>query len=185
MSAVRRRLPGPPAAANSPLGAAIGPLIVVPLAAGEQICGALMLGRLAASPHLTETDLDLAISFAGHAAVAMELGRARADQLTLAQVEDHDRIAGDLHDHVIKELFALGMALQGHATRADSATATLINGYVDALDEIIKKIRASIFGLYQRRAPAGLPARLMEIVEEHTPQLGGTSLTWTASVHEK
>jgi signal transduction histidine kinase len=165
MSAVRRRLPGPPAAANSPLGAAIGPLIVVPLAAGEQICGALMLGRLAASPHLTETDLDLAISFAGHAAVAMELGRARADQLTLAQVEDLDRIAGDLHDHVIKELFALGMALQGHATRADSASATLINGYVDALDEIIKKIRASIFGLYQRRAPAGLPARLMEIVE--------------------
>jgi signal transduction histidine kinase len=106
----------------------------------------------------------------------MELGRSRADQLTLAQVEDHDRIAGDLHDHVIKELFALGMALQGHATRADPATAALINGYVDALDEIIKKIRASIFGLYQRRrAPAGLPARLMEIIEEHTPQLGFTA----------
>jgi signal transduction histidine kinase len=132
------------------LGAATGPLIVVPLAAGGQVRGALMLGRLATSPGFTETDLDLAISFAGHAAVAMELGRARADQLTLAQVEDHERIAGDLHDHVIKELFALGLALQAHAARADPATAARINGYVDALDEIIKKIRTSIFGLYQR-----------------------------------
>jgi two-component system, NarL family, sensor histidine kinase DevS len=114
-----------------------------------------------------------AVAFAGHAAVTMELAQARADQLTLAQVEDHDRIAGELHDHVISELFALSMALQGHATRTDPATADRINGYVDTLDEIIKKIRTSIFGLHQRRrSPADLPGRLMEIIEEHTPQLG-------------
>jgi signal transduction histidine kinase len=139
------------AAVAAALGAATGPLIVVPLAAGEQVRGELMLGRLATSPGFTETDLDMALSFADHAAVAMELGRARADQHTLAQVEDHDRIAGDLHDHVIKELFALGLTLQGHATRADPATADRINGYVDALDEIIKKIRTSIFGLHRPR----------------------------------
>ena len=56
----------------------------------------------------------MAASFAAHAAVAMELARARADQIALAQAEDHERIAGDLHDHVIQELFALGMGLQGH-----------------------------------------------------------------------
>jgi len=164
------------AAAAAALGAATGPLIVVPLAVGEQVRAALILGRLATSPGFTEADLDMAVSFAGHAAVAMELGRARADQLTLAQVEDHDRIAGDLHDHVISELFALSMALQAHATRADPATADRINGYVETLDEIIKQIRTSIFGLHQsRQAPAGLPARLREIVEEHTPQLGFTA----------
>jgi signal transduction histidine kinase len=163
-------------AAAAELGADTGPLIVVPLAAGEQVRGALMLGRLAARPGFTDTDLDMAASFAGHAAVAMELARARADQITLAQVQDHDRIAGDLHDHVIQELFALGMRLQGHATRTDPATAKLVNGYVDTLDEIIAKIRASIFGLHQRRqAPAGLPARLLEIIEEHAPQLGFTA----------
>jgi two-component system sensor histidine kinase DevS len=44
------------------------------------------------------------------------------------------------------------------------------------LDEVIKKIRTSIFGLQQLpRAPAGLPARLTEIIEEHTPQLGFTA----------
>jgi len=139
------------AAAAAELGADTGPLIVVPLAAGEQVRGALLLGRLAVRPGFTETDLDMAASFACHAAVAMELARARADQIILAQAEDHDRIAGDLHDHVIQELFALGMRLEGHAARSDPVAAERIYGYVDTLDEVIKKIRTSIFGLQQPR----------------------------------
>ena len=163
-------------AAAAALGAGIGPLIVVPLAAGEQVLGALLLGRAAARPGFTESDLDMAASFAGHAAVAMELAQARADQVMLAQAEDHDRIAGDLHDHVIQELFALGMKLQSHAARSDPATAERVNGYIDTLDEVIKKIRTSIFGLQQpRQAPASLHARVMEIIEEHAPQLGFTA----------
>ena len=163
-------------AAAAALGAATGPLIVVPLAVGEQVRGALMLGRLATRPGFTEIDLDMAASFVGHAAVAMELAQARIDQITLAQVEDHDRIAGDLHDHVIQELFALGMRLEGQAARSDPVTAARINGYVDTLDEVIKKIRTSIFGLQQRRrVQVGLPAQLIEIIEEHAPQLGFTA----------
>ena len=158
------------------LGAGSGPLIVVPLTADEQTRGSLLLGRLDARPGFTETDLGMAASFAGHAAVTMELARARADQITLAQAEDHDRIAGDLHDHVIQDLFALGMRMQGHAARTDPATAEQVNGYVDTLDEIINKIRTSIFGLHHpRAAPAGLPARVMEIIDEHTAQLGFTA----------
>ncbi len=164
------------AAAAAALGAATGPLIVVPLAVGEQARGALMLGRRATRLGFTELDLAMAAFFAGHAAVAIELAQARIDQMTLAQVEDHDRIAGDLHDHVIQELFALGMRLEGHAARSDPVTAERINGYVDTLDEVIKKIRTSIFGLQQpRRVAAGLPARLIEIIEEHTAQLGFTA----------
>jgi signal transduction histidine kinase len=162
-------------AAAAALGTGTGPLIIVPLAAGEQVRGALMLGRVAARPGYTGADLDMAAAFAGHAAVAMELARARADQITLAQAEDHDRIAGDLHDHVIQDLFAFGMRLQGHAARTDPATAERVNGYADTVDEIIKNIRTSIFGLHQpRAAPAGLPARVIEIIEEHTAQLGFT-----------
>jgi len=158
------------------LGADTGPLIVVPLAAGEQVRGALLLGRTAARPGFTETDLDMAASFAGHAAVAMELAQARADQIMLARVADHDRIAGDLHDHVIQELFALGMKLYSHAARSDPATAERLNDYSETLDNVIGKIRTSIFGLRQpRQAPASLHARLIEIIEEHAPQLGFTA----------
>ena len=163
-------------AAAAALGAGIGPLIAVPLAAGERVLGALLLGRTAGRPGFTESDLGMAASFAAHAAVAMELARARADQVRLAQAEDHERIAGDLHDHVIQELFALGMKLQGHAARSDPATAARVNGYIDTLDEVIKKIRASIFGLQQPlQAPIGLQARVLEIIDEHAPQLGFTA----------
>jgi len=169
-------------AAAAALNADIGPMIVVPLSAGEQVRGALMLGRLAANPEFTETDLDMAASFAGHAAVAMELARARIDQLVLAQAEDRDRIAGDLHDHVIQELFALSMTLQGDAARSDLAGAQRIKGYVDTLDEAIANIRTSIFGLHQSRvAPAGLQAQLLAIIEEHAPQLGFTAAIRFAS----
>ena len=170
-------------AAAAALGAGIGPLIAVPLAAGERVLGALMLGRVAARPGFTESDLGMAASFVGHAAVAMELAQARADQVLLAQAEDHDRIAGDLHDQVIQELFALGMKLQGQAARSDPATAERVNGYVGTLDEVIRNIRTSIFGLRQpRQAPADLQVRVMEIVEEHAPQLGFTaSVSFTVS----
>jgi signal transduction histidine kinase len=163
-------------AAAAALGAELGPLMVVPLAAGERVLGALLLGRTAGRAGYTEADLGMVASFAGHAAVAVELARARADQVRLAQAEDHERIAGDLHDHVIQELFALGMKLQGHAARSDPATAERVNGYIDTLDEVIKKIRASIFGLQQPLEPApGLQARVMEIIDDHAPQLGFTA----------
>jgi signal transduction histidine kinase len=163
-------------AAAAVLGADSGPLIVVPLAAGEQVRGALLLGRLAVRPGFSETDLGMAAAFAGHATMTMEVARARADQITLAQAEDHDRIAGDLHDHVIQELFALGMRMQGHAARCDPAAAEQVNGYVDTVDEVIRKIRTSIFGLHQpHQVPAGLPARVVEIIDEHTAQLGFTA----------
>jgi signal transduction histidine kinase len=163
-------------AAAAALGAGIGPLIAVPLAAGERVLGALLLGRMAARAGFTEPDLGMAASFAGHAAVAMELAAARADQARLARAEDHDRIAGDLHDQVIQELFALGMELQGQVARSDPATAKRVNGYVDTLDEVIRNIRTSIFGLRQpRQPPAGLQAQVMEIIDEHAPQLGFTA----------
>jgi GAF domain-containing protein len=141
--------------AAAALGAGIGPLIAVPLAAGERVRGALLLGRTAAHPGFTETDLDMAASFADHAAVAMELAEARADRILLAQAEDHDRIAGDLQDQVIQELFALGLKLQSQAAESDPATAARVTGYAGTLDEVISSIRSSIFGLRQpRQAPS-------------------------------
>ena len=68
-------------AAAAALGAGIGPLIVVPLTAGERILGALMLGRLAVRPRFTESDLGMAATFAGHAAALFaKLGMERRTQ---------------------------------------------------------------------------------------------------------
>jgi signal transduction histidine kinase len=62
-------------------------------------------------------------------------------------------VAGDLHDHVIQELFTLGLRIQGDAARSESAVAAQINGYAETLDEVIAKIRTSI------SAPPGGPGK--------------------------
>ena len=84
--------------------------------------GAIVAGRLMPHAPFTASDLDMAQTFAGQAAIALELSDARADQQRLGVLEDRDRIARDLHDHVIQRLFAAGLSLQSiAATVGDDA----------------------------------------------------------------
>ena len=56
----------------------------------------------------------------------------------------------DLHDHVIQDLFTLGLRIHGDAARSEPAVAEQINGYAETLDEVIATIRTSIVGLHLR-----------------------------------
>ena len=151
-----------------------GPAMIVPLSAGGQTRGAVTIGRHAGRDGFTRADLDMAVSFGMHAAVALALAEARDIQISDARLDDHDRIAFDMHDHVIGELFALGMGLQGlAATTHNPAHVERINTYVDTLDRVISTIRTTIFQLQPRQHdPAGLQTRILGIAEAHTEQLG-------------
>jgi signal transduction histidine kinase len=105
---------------------------------------------LAGSPRtpFTDADLDMAETFAGQAAIALELSDARADQQRLGVLVDRWRIAGDLHDHVIQQLFATGLSLQSiAATVNDKIIAQRLTRTVEELDETIQQIRSTIFAL--------------------------------------
>src|SRR4029453_5909720 len=67
--------------------------------------GAIVAGRLAPHAPFTDADLDMAETFAGQAAIALELSDARADQQRLGAPGDRDRLSRDLHDHVLPRLF--------------------------------------------------------------------------------
>ena len=57
--------------------------------------------------------------------VAIELAEARAEQQRAAMLDERERIAADLHDHVIQRLFAAGLSLQStrrHASARAGAT---------------------------------------------------------------
>jgi two-component system, NarL family, sensor histidine kinase DevS len=134
----------------------------------------LVVGRVAGRPAFGHSDLEQLATFAGHAQVALELDRSRADQQTMALLAEHDRIAADLHDHVIQELFATGMGLQGMLSgieRPDLRGRLLAS--VDALDNTIRHIRATIFQLqHDQTRSASLELRLLEVVEEERAALG-------------
>jgi GAF domain-containing protein len=91
---------------------AFGPSMLLPLLGEEAVLGVLFLARHEDSPPFTDTDVEVAGAFANRAAVMLELAAARQVAERVRLVEDRNRIARDLHDHVVQRLFATGLSLQ-------------------------------------------------------------------------
>ncbi|MDP9093352.1 MAG: GAF domain-containing protein [Actinomycetota bacterium] len=153
----------------------IGPVMVIPLRGAQRMRGALTVGRLRGRQRFDDVDLDMATTFANHAAVALELAAARTDQQRVMLLEDRDRIARDLHDHVIQRLFATGLNVQSVAVATDDpGRAARLNGAVTDIDEVIRQIRTSIFELQGPPTP-GIPSlriRIATLVDEEVAGLG-------------
>ncbi|MFC5994988.1 GAF domain-containing protein [Pseudonocardia hispaniensis] len=165
--------PGPEFFAASVLD--IGPVLIVPLAGSTQVNGVISTARLSGRPGFTSEDLDMAAGFASQASIAIELAEARAERQRAAMLDERDRIAADLHDHVIQRLFAAGLSLQSVAAGLGPGRATdRIVGAVRDLDDTIKQIRTTIFQLHQSGgiAPLGLRSRLLDVVTDLTEVLG-------------
>ncbi|WP_460528848.1 GAF domain-containing sensor histidine kinase [Flindersiella endophytica] len=151
-------------------------LLVVPLSAGTQRLGVLTVVRPESQQTFDSADMRMLMTFAGHATLALEYARAQADQQRLAIYEDRDRIARDLHDLVIQQLFAIGLGIQGSVRQiANPGVSARISGYVRELDQTIQNIRRTIFSLQddQDQAPS-VRRRILEIIEDISGPLGFT-----------
>jgi signal transduction histidine kinase len=144
-----------------------GPTVAIPLLAFGRPLGALTISRAEGSTGFTPAELEMAADFAVQASVAIELARGRADRQRLELVEDRNRIARDLHDHVIQRLFGSGMSLQAIASTAPDATRTAIAEQVVAIDAAISEIRTAVFTLTSRSSAApALRHRVLDVVAE-------------------
>lgn len=161
----------------SPLAVArivcLGPVMVLPLAAPDGVRGVLIAGRRCGQRAFRSADVDMAANFASHASLALELADGRREAQRMVVFEDRARIARDLHDHVIQQLFASGMTLQGAAmTLGDVPGVELITKVVDGLDDAIRQIRTSIFQLRPHAMLGeGLRSSVLSVVAELTPSL--------------
>jgi signal transduction histidine kinase len=161
-------------AARGPM-AHLGPMTIFPLGAPGNVRGVLSVGRRRGAAPLTPAAADLIASFAAQAGVALELAARRWDAERLSLYEDRDRIARDLHDLVIQRLYATGMSLEGTVPMiAAPEVAKRVRSAVDAMDETIKDIRATIFALQSRAEnPAvSLRSEIVSIVDEMAVMLG-------------
>jgi signal transduction histidine kinase len=144
--------------------------ILVPLRARDDVAGVIAVARSADRPPFDSSYLELVSDFATHAAIALMLasGREHARQLTI--VAERERIAHDLHDHVIQRLFAAGMNLQGTVARVRSPEVSeRLNRTLDDLQAIIEEIRTTIFQLKSPfETDGGFRHRLQQVVADLT-----------------
>lgn len=152
-----------------------GPLMVIPLRGTGLPRGVLSVLRTRDRQAFSPTELAMAAGFASHASVALELADSRAAEQRLVLLEDRDRIAMDLHDHVIQEMFAIGLSLQGIAGQLDDERLSgRLRQKVDDIDRTIRRIRTSIFALHSSvtGTAGGLRQKVLEVVSDLTPGLG-------------
>ncbi|MEO8888468.1 MAG: GAF domain-containing protein [Jatrophihabitantaceae bacterium] len=152
----------------------VGPVMVLPLVGTQRMRGALVVGRLLGRNQFDEADLAMATTFANHAALALELADARTHQQRVVLLEDRDRIARDLHDHVIQQLFAAGLTVQSVAGGlAGDGRAERLERVVSGIDDTIRQIRTSIFQLRGQLGPevGTVRTRLSELIAQMTPVL--------------
>ena len=153
----------------------IGSVIIAALLLpGGQIGGALAVGRLSGAPSFVASDLNQLCAFIERVGIGRELANAHEERRVARLIEDRSRIRDDLHDHVIQELFATGMALQSAGDMVtDPDQRALIAAQVDALDATTRRIRRLISNLPDddTSRTTALPKRLVAIVDSMTPAL--------------
>ena len=152
-----------------------GSLMAVPLTAADRCLGALLIGNERGHGHFSALDLEMATTFAGHAALVIEFAAAQEDRHRLGLLEERDRIARDLHDRVIQTIFATGLGIQGVAGQLGrGAAADRLAGYVADIDKIISQLRSSIYQLHSpSKNPAGtLHAQLLDAIDSTGAAIG-------------
>lgn len=125
-----------------------GPALVLPLRTPNAVAGVVVLLRNSTAVPFSEEQLDMMAAFADQVALAWQLATTQRWMRELDVLTDRDRIARELHDHVIQRLFAVGLALQGAASHTrKSAIRQRLSHLTDELQSIIQEIRVAIFDL--------------------------------------
>ncbi len=148
----------------------MGPAMAIPLRGTSALLGTLFLARSRGRRPFDDNDLEMASAFANHAAVALELADARADQQRMAVLEDRDRIAQTLHDQVIQRLFAAGLSVQGIAGSTPEyedveGHQERLRRVVGDIDDTIRQIRTSVFELGSSSA-GSVRSRLLAVAAD-------------------
>ncbi|MFJ2032221.1 GAF domain-containing protein [Streptosporangium sp. NPDC087985] len=152
-----------------------GPVAAVPIGAVGIVRGVLSLGKRSGRIPFSQAELSMLHSFAGQAAIALELAESRMDAERLGLLEDRDRIAKDLHDVVIQRLFAIAMTLMSTVRLVDRPeVSSRLQNAIDELDGTIRQIRSTIFALQipHHDGDFSLRAQVVSLVESARAHLG-------------
>lgn len=141
-------------------------MAVLPIKVGNESFGVLTVSWDSIESGTIER-LDSLSRLADQTGLALLAARTRSDRSRLALLEDRDRIARDMHDHVIQRLFATGLSLQSTSRlRVEPMVRDRLDEAVGELDEAIKDIRHSIFELQRRHISRDITAEIAALVQD-------------------
>ena len=147
-----------------------GPAIGVRLPSAEAQTAAVVAVRRPGGPPFDTALAARLTDFAEQAGLALDMAARQRLARRLDVYEDRDRIAADLHDHVIQRVFAAGLGLQSVLPRvSDPEARQRILTVVNQLDETVRDIRTTIFDLHTTDDASredSLRRRLLDIVTE-------------------
>ncbi len=150
-----------------------GPTALLPINIGADSIGVLAVAWAPDAEPIVSHVMELLVPLTHQVALALVAARNQHARAQVALLEDRDRIARDMHDHVIQRLFATGLSLQATSRVAVSATVrTRLNDAVEALDDAIKDIRHTIFELHRENAPTDLRRELEDLLDAAQDSLG-------------
>jgi len=151
-----------------------GSLVAEPLHGASGVAGVLVVVRDDEAAVLDDAEVAAVETFASEAVVAIELADLRESERRLELLEDRERIGRDMHDNVIGRLFAAGMGMQAVMNRVDDpAIQDRLSSMVDDIDDSIKEIRSTVYGIRSQIDWAkGVRGEILSAAAEQRPVLG-------------
>jgi len=151
-------------------------LLAVPVRAQGVVIGNLYLADKLDGSVFTASDQEALERFAAQAAAAIQNARLHQQLERLSIIAERERIAMDLHDGVIQQLFGVGLQLESVLPGLDPASpaGTTVGAAIDRVGTVMADIRHYIFDLrVETQGGQGLAQSLRQLVAslEGGPQL--------------
>lgn len=109
-------------------------------------------------------------TFAVQAAVSIENAHLQRAAQDAAALKERERIAMDLHDGVIQQLYGLGLRLESSIDELETQPDLVredIDGAIEGLNRVIREVRSHIFHLQPKQLEGrGLSEALAELLED-------------------
>jgi signal transduction histidine kinase len=127
-------------------------VLAVPMLMKDETYGALALYYRSAR-QFTEEEVNLAVTFADQAALAVENARLRGQAEEAAAMEERGRLARELHDSVTQSLYSVTMYAEAAARLMPPGHEAAAQHLRDARDTAQEALREMRLMIYQLRPP--------------------------------
>jgi len=151
-----------------------GPVLGASLRTADGSEAVLVVGRRRDADPYDPSVGPLLQTFTDQTALALDMAARQRLARSLDVYADRDRIARDLHDHVIQRIFAAGLTLQAVLPQllADGVPRDRVLDVVGQLDTVIRDIRSTVFDLHSTADDARDPSLRRRVLDALTGSAG-------------